>query len=95
MKPDVIEFLDHIASQEGSSVNIEEITFENIPEHLKHKTLKDLEIRNKSGANIIGFKTATGDYVINPDADTKIIPAAKIFVLGKPEQIQKLKEILS
>ncbi len=74
---------------------MEEITFENIPEQLRHKTLKDLEIRNKSGANIIVFKTATGEYIINPDADTKIIPSAKIFVLGKPDQIKKLKELLS
>ena len=95
MKPDVVEFIDYIVSQEGDSVNMEEITFENIPEQLRHKTLRDLEIRNKSGANIIGFKTATGEYIINPDADTKIIPAAKIFVLGTPEQITRLKELLS
>jgi len=95
MKPDVVEFIDYIVGQEGDSVNMEEITFENIPEQLRHKTLRDLEIRNKSGANIIGFKTATGEYIINPDADTKIIPAAKIFVLGTPEQIKRLKDLLS
>ncbi|HKC68198.1 MAG TPA: potassium channel protein [Bacteroidia bacterium] len=95
MKPDVIEFIDHIVGQEGDSVNMEEITFENIPERLRHKTLRDLEIRNKSGANIIGFKTASGEYIINPDADTRIIPSAKIFVLGNAEQIKKLKELLT
>lgn len=95
MKPDVVEFIDHLVGQEGDSVNMEEISFENIPERLRHKTLKDLEIRNKSGANIIGFKTATGEYIINPAADTKIIPDAKIFVLGNAEQIIKLKELLT
>jgi len=95
MKPDVVEFIDHLVGQEGDSVNMEEISFKNIPEHLRHKTLKDLEIRNKSGANIIGFKTATGEYIINPSADTKIIPDAKIFVLGNAEQIVKLKELLT
>jgi voltage-gated potassium channel len=95
MKPDVVEFIDYIVGQGGDSVNMEEITFENIPEHLRHKTLRDLEIRNKSGANVIGFKTAIGEYIINPDADTKIIPDAKIFVLGSTEQIRRLKELLS
>lgn len=95
MKPDVVEFIDYIVGQGGDSVNMEEITFENIPDSLRHKTLKDLEIRNKSGANVIGFKTATGEYIINPSADTKIIPDAKIFVLGSAEQIGRLKEILS
>ncbi len=95
MKPDVIEFIDHITGQGGEAINLEEITFDNIPEHLRHKTLKDLEIRNKSGANIIGFKTAMGEYIVNPSADTKIIPEAKIFVLGTSEQIVRLKELLS
>lgn len=95
MKPDVMEFIDYVTAQGGDNNNLEEITFENIPEHLKNKTLKDLEIRNKSGANIIGFKTAMGEYVINPSADTRIIPQAKIFVLGTPDQIKKLKELLA
>ena len=62
---------------------------------LKNKTLKDLEIRNRSGANIIGYKTATGEYIINPNADTRIIPDSKLFVLGTSEQIAALKKILS
>ena len=62
---------------------------------LKNKTLKDLEIRNRSGANIIGYKTATGEYIVNPSADTRIIPQSKLFVLGTPEQITALKIILS
>ncbi len=95
MKPDVLEFIDYIVGQGSEAINLEEITFENIPEQLRHKTLKDLEIRVKSGANIIGFKTATGEYIINPSADTKIIPDAKIFVLGTGEQIIKLKELLA
>ena len=95
MKPDVLEFIDYIVGQGSEAINLEEITFENIPEQLRHKTLKDLEVRVKSGANIIGFKTATGEYIINPSADTKIIPDAKIFVLGTGEQIIKLKELLA
>jgi voltage-gated potassium channel len=95
MKPDVLEFVDYIVGQGGDGMNLEEITFENIPEPLRHQTLKDLEIRNKSGANIIGFKTATGEFIINPSADTKIIPHAKIFVLGTGEQIARLKELLA
>lgn len=95
MKPDVMEFIDFITAEGGDNINLEEINFDTLSEGLRHKTLKDLEIRNKSGANIIGFKTATGEYIVNPSADTKIIPQSKIFVLGTPEQIRKLKEILA
>jgi voltage-gated potassium channel len=95
IKPDVIEFLDHITGQGGPNINLEEIVFNELPEQLKNHTIKDLEVRNKSGANIIGFKTAHGEYVINPSADTKIIPGAKLFVLGTPEQVAKLREIFN
>lgn len=94
IKPDVIEFIDHITGQGGPNINLEEIFFSQLPEQLRNHTIKDLEIRNKSGANIIGYKTADGEYVINPSADTKIIPGAKLFVLGTPDQVAKLRELL-
>jgi voltage-gated potassium channel len=95
LKPDVIEFIDHITGQGGPDINLEEITFENLPEALRNKTIRELEIRNRSGANIVGFKTGSGDYIINPDPETKLIPDGKLFVLGTPEQIGKLREILT
>lgn len=94
MKPDVIEFVDYITGQGGDNIGLEEITFETLPSKYQNKTLRELEIRNRSGANIIGFKTAEGEYIINPSADTVIIPNAKLFVLGTAEQINRLKEML-
>lgn len=95
MQPDVMEFVDFITGQGGDNIRLEEITFNNLSEAYRNKTIKDLEVRNKSGANIIGFKTAQGEYVINPSADTKIIPDAKLFVLGTADQIVKLKELFA
>lgn len=93
MKPDVIEFVDYITGQGGDNIGLEEITFESLSPEYQNKTIRDLEIRNVSGANIIGFKTAQGDYVINPSPDTMLIPQAKLFVLGTSEQINRLKEM--
>lgn len=93
-KPDVIEFIDSITGQDAEHINLEEIILEHIPATLEHKTLKDLEVRNKSGANIIGIKTVTGEYLVNPSADTILKPHTKLFVLGNHDQILKLKHIL-
>jgi voltage-gated potassium channel len=95
LKPDVIEFIDVVTGQGSIDINLEEITCENLPDHLKHKSIKELEIRNISGANIIGFKTIDGNYIINPDPDTIMMPEAKIFVLGTNDQIIKMKKILN
>ena len=95
MQPDVIEFVDFITGQGSDNIKLEEITFEHLPAHFKNKTIRELEIRNKSGANIIGFKTAQGEYIVNPSPDTIMIADAKLFVLGTNEQIIKLKEIFA
>jgi len=95
LKPDVVEFIDFITAQGENNINLEEFTFTDLREELRNKTIADIDVRSKSGANIIGFKTDNGQFVVNPSPDTKISPNAKLFVLGTNEQIKKLKEILS
>lgn len=95
IKPDVIEFVDYVMGQGNDSNNLEEITFENLPEEFQNKSIKELEIRNKSGANIVGFRTPEGEYIINPSPDTIIMPKAKIFVLGTEQQISAFRDITS
>jgi len=92
VKPDVLEFLDYIT--ERVNIKLEEILFSRLPDHMKNKSIRELEVRNKTGANIIGIKTLSGDYMINPTPDTVMEPGAKLFVLGTAEQVQKFKEIL-
>jgi voltage-gated potassium channel len=92
IKPDVIEFMDYVMGQGTSSINLEEITFENLPDELKNKSIRELGIRDKSGANIVGFRTPEGEYLINPSPDTIIMPEAKIFVLGTQEQVETFRD---
>jgi len=92
IKPDVIEFMDYVMGQGSSSVNLEEITFENLPEELKNKSIRELGIRDKSGANIVGLRTKEGEYLINPSPDTVVTAHTKIFVLGTLEQIDAFRD---
>ena len=92
--PDVVEFLDHISVQGDNHINLEEISFNELPENFQFKTIGELNARQITGCNIIGFKTAGGEYLINPAADTEVIPNSKLFVLGDPEQITKLNKVL-
>jgi len=93
VKPDVLEFMDHITGT--INIKLEEIHFSSLPDSMKNKSIRELEVRNKTGANIIGFKTAMGEYVINPTPDTIMQQDAKLFVLGTQEQVNKFKEIIS
>ena len=92
-KPDVLEFIDHITGR--INIRLEEILYSSLPEKMRNKSIRELEIRNKTGANIIGFKTAEGEYVINPPPETIMMQDAKLFVLGTSEQVMRFKEILN
>ncbi|MBC7410957.1 MAG: potassium channel protein [Bacteroidia bacterium] len=91
MKPDVIEFIDKLSSADGLTQNLVELTFDTIPEAFLNKTIKELEVRNRTGANIVGFKSSAGQYVINPSPETTLTSDAKLFVLGSIDQIEQLK----
>lgn len=93
-KPDIMEFVDYITGQGGDNIRLEEIEFSSLANSFTNKTIRELQVRDKSGANIIGFKIANGEYIINPSPDTKITHDAKLFVLGTTDQIKKLKELL-
>ncbi len=91
--PDVMEFLDHVSVQGVGDINLEEVTFKDLPTDFQFKTLGEMQIRNKIGVNIIGFKNEDGEYVINPGPDTRILPNSKFFVLGNKDQIKLLNRL--
>jgi voltage-gated potassium channel len=94
VNPDVVDFLDYISVHGKDETNLVEITCNCLSEKFRNKSIRELEIRIKTGANIIGFKTPDGEYTINPVPDTVLMPDSKLFVLGTPEQIRMMKEIL-
>lgn len=93
MKPDVMEFIDHISAQNGGN-GLEELCLKEISATLLNKSLKDLDTLNQTGAVVIGFKTPEGEYIINPNPETQMVKNAKLFVLGNPEQMTRLKGLL-
>lgn len=94
MEPDVVEFIDYILLQDKEQTNLEEISIRHLDKSFVKKTIRELNIRNVSGSNIIGLKTQEHGYVLNPDADFMLEKASHIFALGTPTQIEKLKELI-
>ncbi len=93
--PDVVEFLDMISVGSSHHINLEEIAFNKLPKGDNINTIRELSATYKTGCMIVGFKTADGEFVINPSADTRLVPNSKLFVLGKAEQINELNKILN
>ncbi|TYP97514.1 voltage-gated potassium channel [Tenacibaculum adriaticum] len=91
--PDVIEFVDRLTIAGDTTTNLEEIAVNDLPDEYLNKTILDLDLRKKTGCTVIGFKTPKQEYVINPEASVKLVSDSNLIVLGRPEQIKKLREI--
>jgi len=93
-KPDLAEFFHRLSIEGSEGVNLVEIVCSDLPESFQGHTIHDMSIRRLTGANIVGFRTPDGQYIINPGGDTVMLPDAKLFVLGTPDQIEKVKAII-
>lgn len=92
IKPDVVEFIDMLTGQSKVDTHIEETSCGSLPDSYVGQNLRELNVRKNWGANIVGFKTAEGEYIFNPSPETRIQPHSKLFVLGTSKQISEMKK---
>ena len=91
--PDLLEFVDNLSIVGDQTINIEEISVEQLYDTKQQKTILELDLRKHTGCNVIGYKDENGNYHVNPEADQKLVPGSKIIFLGKPGQIQTLNSM--
>ncbi|QOD60597.1 potassium channel protein [Polaribacter haliotis] len=91
--PDVIEFVDRLTIEGETTANLEEIAVDDLPKKYLNKNILDLDLRRQTGCTVIGFKNPDRDYIINPEADIQLVAGSHLIVLGRPEQIIKLREL--
>jgi len=92
VSPDLIEFVDKLSLDGDCDTNLRELKIENSLKEFENKSIMDLDIRRKTGCNVIGLKLKNGDYKVNPNPQTKLELGSKIIVLGDPGQIDNLKK---
>ncbi|WP_370476792.1 potassium channel family protein [Tamlana flava] len=88
--PGLMEFIDNLSIVGKSNINIEEVAVEKLFNTKRERTIKDLDLRRKTGCTVIGYKDENGEYIVNPEAELRLAANSKIIVLGRPEQIEAL-----
>jgi voltage-gated potassium channel len=91
---DIVEFIEGVMLQDHDDVNLEEVDCDKLTYFVPGKTIGELGIRNKSGANVIGIKKTNGEYVYNPSSSYRLEQKDKIFVLGTNDQVESFKKLL-
>jgi voltage-gated potassium channel len=94
-KPDVIEFIDYLSGEEGESIHVEAVDFDDLPPEIQNKTLTEIMLWKKTGVNNIGIKSLEGKFIINPPSETIITKGMKLMILGDRKQIDAMKNHLS
>lgn len=91
--PDLVEFLDNLTvSGEHDSIYVEQVPFEKVCPSGQEQAIKDIDLRKKTGCSIIGYKTPEGNYIVNPEATLVLKKGSKLILIGRPNQIENLKE---
>ncbi|MFC2089675.1 potassium channel family protein [Bacteroidota bacterium] len=94
-QPNIVEFIDYMLLQSTENVVLDEISCTSIASSFEGKSIRELDIKNQSGANIIGLRKEDKSYLINPLPETEIHASDRIFVLGTRRQIDNLKKLIS
>lgn len=94
-KPETVEFFSFLTNEFESDVGFEEIHFDQMPSACHNRSISELNIRKETGANIIGYKSPGGRYVVNPSPDTKLVPGSGFIILGDRVQLELLKSYLN
>jgi voltage-gated potassium channel len=95
VQPDIVEFLEFMMLQSMESVALEEVFCTGISDRFNGVPLREFDLQNDSGANIIGMKRSDKSIVINPLPELILTPQDKIFALGTRTQVQRLRILLN
>lgn len=93
-KPDVIEFIDYLSGEEGEAINMESVSYEQLPSEIKDRSLHEVMNWRRSGVSCIGIKNTEGKFVVNPPDTTLITKGMKVMVIGTRNQIDQMKEVI-
>jgi len=92
--PYLIHFLETLDWwKDETSPNVEEVKLNQLPKKFQNKTLEELELRERTGCNVIGYRDEKGKQFINPEAKRILSADGKLIVLGTRENIKKLNRI--
>ncbi len=94
VRPDVNEFVDIISGLGVADVQLEEFSIQELSKYLHGNTIAEMNIRKKSGANVIGLKKGDGSYEVNPNINCLLKEEMKLIILGNTSQMEQFKALL-
>lgn len=92
--PNTVEFLNMLSNMGKVNVHFVEIACDKLRKDFHNKSLKELQIRQTTGANVIGLHYSNGKYEINPSGDVIIENTMKLVVIGDEFQVEQFEKLM-
>jgi voltage-gated potassium channel len=94
LRPQVAAFLDIVSTSGGPELLFEEIEVkESCPE--AGKTIRDLRIREATGAMIVALRKSDGSFDTTPSPDAALEAGDVMIAAGTPEELRRLEELFA
>lgn len=93
-KPALVDFIDLITGQGNFQMNLEQIDCMKTSS-LVGKTLRELDIRSKTGVMVLGIQASDGHFELNPDANKPVEINEKLFIIGTGAQVNEFKRLFN
>jgi voltage-gated potassium channel len=94
LKPQVAAFLDVVATPGGPELRFEEIEVVASCPHAG-RTIRELAIRDATGAIVVAVRKADGALLPSPGPDTALAVGDVLIGVGSPEQIGRLEALFA
>lgn len=88
IRPEVVEFIDLLSGVGQDKLRLEELRFSELKDQYHNDSIQQIQLSNKSGVNVIGFKDAKQGFVFNPRPDHTFSQGDTIIVIGRENEIK-------
>lgn len=92
LRPAVLEFLDAVMRSDEEEWNLEEVRVERGSE-LEGRSLREADVRGRTGAIVLAVKTEEGELLTNPSPDRPLRAGDVLITLGTMKQLEELKRL--
>ncbi|MFN8224604.1 MAG: TrkA family potassium uptake protein [Gaiellales bacterium] len=94
VKPQVAALLDLSGTSGSSGLRFEELVVTRECS-ASGATLRELDLRGRTGASIVAVRRHDGEVIVTPAADDVLAPDDIVVAVGSPEQIAKLEGVFA
>jgi voltage-gated potassium channel len=94
LKPHVQQFLDFTTQNMGLDAGIEQVRVGD-KSAFADQSLADMQLRRELGVIVLAIRKASGEMLFNPPAEAKILGGDHLIVMGRPDGLRRLEQLLT